>query len=139
MKKQLTMVLLLSIVTTFSFAQMAGGLIQRKGAVGGSILGSTLQANADISSENIKVWGNCDMSKSKIEKAAKKAGAISADWDLERRNLSVTFLSTKTSSIKIQQNIANAGFDTEGVEASINAYRKLKDCCKYERKSVQVY
>ena len=43
-----------------------------------SISTSTAQT---AKTETIKVWGNCGMCKTTIEKAAKKAGATKATWN----------------------------------------------------------
>ncbi len=86
-------------------------------------------------SETIKVWGNCGMCKKRIEKSAKSAGAITASWDAEKLELQVTFDENQTSSISIQQAIANAGYDTQDITADDKAYNKLSGCCKYDRKA----
>jgi TusA-related sulfurtransferase len=90
-------------------------------------------------SETIKVWGNCGMCKKRIEKSAKSAGAITASWDAEKLELQVTFDEKQTSSISIQQAIANAGYDTQDITADDKAYNKLSGCCKYERKAPMPY
>ncbi len=36
--------------------------------------------------ETIKVWGNCGMCEKKIEKAALKAGASTAEWSERTKN-----------------------------------------------------
>ena len=85
--------------------------------------------------ETIKVWGNCGMCKKVIEKAAKTAGATAASWNEDSKELKVTYNSKKTSSQKIQQGIANAGYDTQDFAASNAAYLKLPACCHYDRKA----
>jgi copper chaperone CopZ len=82
----------------------------------------------------IKVAGNCGMCKKNIEKAAKSAGASTASWDKVAKVLTVSFDAAKTSVDKIEASIAGAGYDTEHKEASIEAYKKLDECCQYERK-----
>ncbi|MCR6719817.1 MAG: cation transporter [Chitinophagaceae bacterium] len=82
----------------------------------------------------IPVSGNCGMCKTNIEKAAKKAGASKADWDTEAKTLTVTFASS-TNLSKIQETVAEAGYDTRDVKATDAAYNKLHACCKYERVS----
>lgn len=86
-----------------------------------------------VTKETIKVWGNCGMCKTTIEKAAKKAGATTASWSEETHELQVSY-TDKTSSKKIQEGIAAAGYDTQDVTGSDAAYKKLHGCCKYERK-----
>lgn len=84
--------------------------------------------------ETIKVWGNCGMCKTTIEKAAKSAGAKKADWNEDSKELKVTYAVKKTSSAKIQDAIAKAGYDTQDYTAVKSAYDNLHGCCKYERK-----
>ncbi|MBK7882443.1 MAG: cation transporter [Chitinophagaceae bacterium] len=86
--------------------------------------------------EIIKVWGNCEMCTAKIEKAAKSAGAATAKWDEETKELSVSFTDKKTSSKKIQQAIAKAGYDTQDFTGDDKAYSKLPMCCQYDRKVI---
>lgn len=89
---------------------------------------------AQKTTENIKVQGNCGMCKKKIEKAAKIPGVESAVWDKKTKELALTYDAGKTTSEKVQTSIANAGYDTEKVKASDEAYGKLDECCQYERK-----
>ena len=89
----------------------------------------------DVTKETVKVWGSCGMCKKTIEKAAKKAGAMSADWNAEKQMLALTYDNTKTSSVKIQEAIAKTGYDTQDVNGDDAAYDKLHGCCQYERKS----
>ncbi len=92
-------------------------------------------SNAQTSkTETIKVWGNCGMCQSKIEKAAKSAGAKTASWDADTKELKVTFKAKSTSSAKIQEAIANTGYDTQDFTAVKTAYDNLHGCCKYDRK-----
>lgn len=85
--------------------------------------------------ETIKVWGNCGMCKTTIEKSAKKAGAKTAVWNEESKELKVTYAESKTSSAKIQESIAKAGYDTQDFIAVQTAYDNLHGCCKYDRKN----
>ena len=99
----------------------------------------TLHAQKDSSAlpkkETIAVWGECGMCKNKIEKAATTAGATTASWDEDSKQLAVTYYAGKTNSLKIQQGIAAAGYDTKDVNATKAAYEKLPGCCHYERRS----
>lgn len=84
--------------------------------------------------ETIKVWGNCGMCQTTIEKAAKKAGAKTAVWNEDSKELKVTYAVNKTSSAKIQEAIAKSGYDTQDFTAIQSAYDNLHGCCKYDRK-----
>jgi periplasmic mercuric ion binding protein len=86
-----------------------------------------------IQTETFNVSGNCGMCKSKIEKAAKDAGATSASWNATTKVLTVKYKSTSTNTAKIQQTIAGVGYDNAGFKATDAAYNQLHACCQYER------
>jgi periplasmic mercuric ion binding protein len=91
------------------------------------------QKNA-VAKETVKVYGNCEMCEARIEKAAKAAGASTAKWNDETKILSLTYNTSKTNLKTIEEKVAAVGYDTEHVQAKDDAYGKLPDCCKYERK-----
>lgn len=84
-------------------------------------------------SETFAVSGNCGMCKTKIEKAAKEAGAEEATWDKTKKEITVKYSAASTNTAKIQQKIAESGYDNAGFTATLEAYSKLPGCCKYER------
>jgi len=88
---------------------------------------------AQTKTETIPVSGNCEMCKSNIEKAAKKAGATNADWSIDAKMLTVTYNTSSTDAAKIQQTVAAAGYDTRDVKTTDAAYKKLHACCRYAR------
>jgi copper chaperone CopZ len=83
--------------------------------------------------ESFKVWGQCDMCKSRIEKTVKSEGASTASWNEKTQMLSVTFDSTKTNKEALSKKIASVGHDTEKFKAPDDVYSKLPGCCHYER------
>ncbi len=91
-------------------------------------------AQTALKTETIKVWGNCGSCKKHIEKAAKAAGATTALWNEGSKQLKVSYASSKSSSAKIQQSVAKAGYDTQDMQGSDAAYQKLDQCCQYDRK-----
>ena len=99
------------------------------------ILASASFALAQAVTETFAVSGNCGMCKSRIEKAAKEAGANEAAWDQDKKALTVSFSSDVTSVAKIQQKVAEVGHDNAGFRATDEVYAKLHGCCKYERES----
>ena len=88
---------------------------------------------AQTKTESLKVAGECGMCKKKIESAAKKAGATVAAWNVDSKELTVTYNSTSTNSAKIQKAIAAVGYDTPEFKATDEAYNGLDGCCQYER------
>ncbi|MBI5856839.1 MAG: hypothetical protein HZB42_04235 [Sphingobacteriales bacterium] len=98
-------------------------------------LSVSVLAMAQKATESFKVSGNCGMCKTRIEKAAKEAGATEANWDKDSKMLTVSFESSLASATKIQQKIAEVGHDNNGYTASNEVYNNLPPCCKYERTS----
>lgn len=97
--------------------------------------GNLFAQGGKVKSETIKVWGNCGMCKKHIETAAKEAGAETAAWDKSTKMLAVKYNSDKTSSLKIQEKVAAAGYDTRDVQGNDEAYKNLEECCQYKRKA----
>jgi hypothetical protein len=91
-------------------------------------------ATAQTKTETIKVSGECGMCKKTIEKAAKSAGASFATWNPDSKELTVKY-DSKTDALKIQQAVANSGYDTQSYKATEETYNNLHECCKYERTS----
>ena len=88
---------------------------------------------AQAKTETLKVSGECGMCKKKIEKAAKDAGATYALWNQDTKILTVKYNSTSTNTAKIEKKIAGVGYDTPDFKATEEAYKKLDECCQYER------
>ncbi len=83
------------------------------------------------------VRGNCGMCKSTIEKAAKGVGGVmSAIWDVDQKKIAVSYDDSKTAPMAIHSAIAAAGYDTEKVVGSKEAYNGLPGCCKYDHEMV---
>jgi periplasmic mercuric ion binding protein len=100
-----------------------------------ALLFISFTAVAQDKTDKIKVSGECGMCKSKIEKAAKSAGASYALWDVEKKELTVTYNNSSSNAAKIEKAIAAVGYDTQNEKATTEAYNKLHECCKYERTS----
>ncbi len=84
--------------------------------------------------EKVKVYGNCDMCKARIEKAAKAVdGVAMVNWDKKTKMMDLAFDDSKTDVHKVEMAIANAGHDTEMHKATDEAYSKLPGCCQYDR------
>lgn len=88
----------------------------------------------EAKTEKFKVYGNCGMCESRIEKAANNVeGVTASDWSKETKMIEVTFDASKTDADKIQMAIAAVGHDTEMHKASEEVYNGLPGCCKYDR------
>jgi Cu(I)/Ag(I) efflux system membrane fusion protein len=89
---------------------------------------------ANMEHQTIKVSGECEMCKDRIETAAKSvAGVTSAEWGAETKMLHVQFDGGKTKLDDIQKAIAKVGHDTEKYKASDAAYKALPECCLYRK------
>jgi len=87
-----------------------------------------------LQKKTFKVWGNCDMCKSTIEKAAKSVdGVSSAKWNVSSKKMMVKFDSDRTSLEDIQNAIVSSGYDLETQKSSEEAYNNLHKCCQYDR------
>ncbi|MDA7559147.1 cation transporter [Flavobacteriaceae bacterium] len=79
------------------------------------------------------VRGNCGMCKNTIEKAANGLeGVVSANWDVDKKKIDISFDDAKTDEMAIHKAIAASGYDTEKVAGSEEAYKDLPGCCKYD-------
>lgn len=84
--------------------------------------------------ETVKVYGNCGMCKTRIEKAAKSVdGVKKAIWDQEKKELTVTFDPEVTNVEAIEKEVAAVGHDTDNVKAKDEVYSNLHSCCQYDR------
>lgn len=94
---------------------------------------TTTKTTADLKTTTIKVAGNCDMCKSRIEQAAKSLeGVAKANWNKKTGEMTVAF--DKTISVsEVQKAIAASGHDTKAFRAKDTTYDKLPACCLYNR------
>ncbi|PKP35642.1 MAG: ATPase [Bacteroidetes bacterium HGW-Bacteroidetes-17] len=96
-------------------------------------IGITASAQ-DSKTEEFKVYGNCGMCKTRIEKAAKTIDGVSmAEWDKTTKMAKVSFDAGKTNVLEIQKAIAKVGHDTDKYKADDKVYEKLPGCCLYDR------
>lgn len=79
------------------------------------------------------VRGNCGMCKNTIEKAVNSVeGVASANWDVDKKKIDITYDSSKTDAMALHNAIAASGYDTEKVAGNEEAYNNLPDCCQYD-------
>ena len=81
--------------------------------------------------ETIKVSGNCETCKARIEKTAKVAGVTKAEWSAKTKILTLTYDPSKVKSDYIQKKLAAVGHDTPKYKATDAANNALPSCCKY--------
>ncbi|UQB67960.1 TonB-dependent receptor [Epilithonimonas zeae] len=90
---------------------------------------------AQTVTEQFLVKGNCNMCKARIEKAALKAGAQTANWTADNQTLTMTLDESKVKCDDILKQIAEVGHDNEKYKAPEDAYKNLPSCCLYTRGS----
>ncbi len=83
--------------------------------------------------ETVKVWGNCDMCKTTIEKVASKKGTAKAVWNGETKQATITYNTKTTTLNEVLKRIALAGYDNAVFAAPNEAYNNLHGCCQYYR------
>lgn len=87
-----------------------------------------------LETAKFKVYGECDMCKDRIERAARSVkGVVMANWNAESQELLLKYLPGKTDKTEIQQAITAVGHDTDALRATDESYDQLHTCCKYER------
>lgn len=84
----------------------------------------------------VRIDGDCDMCKARIDKVGSVKGEATVVWDTDAKTALVTFDSTRTDLDAILQRVAHAGYDNERYLAPKEAYEKLPGCCQYERTMV---
>lgn len=93
-------------------------------------------SNAQIKNtktETVKIYGNCGMCESTIEKAGNVKKTAQVDWNKDTKTASITYDSTKTNQDEILKRIALVGYDSDKFLAPDDVYAKLPECCLYER------
>ncbi|MBS4029159.1 MAG: DUF3347 domain-containing protein [Ignavibacteriales bacterium] len=101
-----------------------------------TLLLSFTACNAQIKNaktESVKIYGNCGMCKSTIEKAGNVKKVAQVEWNKDTKMATLTYDPSKTNQEEILKRIALAGYDSDQFLAPDDAYAKLPGCCQYER------
>lgn len=128
---KILLIVVLGISTPIAYAQETEGTTNKDELV--------VQQQDSIKKESFKVYGNCEMCKKKIERAAKKVNGVkSATWNVESKIVTIQYdeymLSKNGKSIdNVSMKIAEAGYDNQYYKAEDKAYNALPKCCQYER------
>ena len=96
-----------------------------------SIIANAQIKNAKI--ESVKVYGNCEMCKAKIEKAGNLKKTSKIIWDDKTQLATITYDEKKTNLDEILKRIALVGYDSDKFLAPNATYSKLPGCCQYDR------
>ncbi len=95
-----------------------------------------LHASAQIKNtitDTVKIYGNCGMCKSKIEKAANQKNISKAVWNEETGMAVISYDATQTNRDEILKKIAGLGYDSDSFKAPDAVYNGLPGCCQYDR------
>jgi hypothetical protein len=106
-----------------------------------SVFLSFTACNAQIKNaktESVKIFGNCGMCETTIEKAGNKKKDAKVDWNKDTKMATITYDAKKTNQDEILKRIALSGYDSEKFLAPNDVYAKLPECCQYERKAQTV-
>ncbi len=83
--------------------------------------------------ETVKIYGNCGMCKTTIEKAGAVKKQSKVVWDKDSKIATLTYDTKKTTQDAILKRIALVGYDSDKFLAPDNVYAKLPGCCQYTR------
>ncbi len=98
------------------------------------LLSFTINAQIKNSkTETVKIYGNCGMCETKIEKAGTIKKVATVDWNQETQMATLTYDTTKTNQDEILKRIALAGYDSDKFLAPDDVYNNLHGCCQYDR------
>jgi len=103
-----------------------------------ALLLSVTAATAQIKNtktETVKIFGNCGMCETNIEKAGSLNKVAMVDWNKDSKMATITYDAKKTNSDEILKRIALAGYDNEKFLAPVDVYDNLHGCCQYDREA----
>jgi periplasmic mercuric ion binding protein len=91
----------------------------------------TSAQDSTVQEAQIKVFGNCGMCKTRIEKAVAIKEVKYAKWNKSTKILRIAFRSPGITLDSLEQRIAAVGHDTEKFKAPDEVYASLPACCLY--------
>ena len=99
---------------------------------------ATFLLNAQDSSNkqktSFKVFGNCEMCKMRIEKAALSLKGVKyANWSIPESQLTLIYNPNRIDLLDVHDSVALSGHDTSLKEAPNDIYNELPLCCLYPR------
>jgi len=98
-------------------------------------LGMAQDQPSKSQSDAFEVYGNCNMCKSRIEKAALNVSGVKyASWDIPSGNLKLIYNARKIHIDSVQAAVAVSGHDTRDFKGDSLVYNELPFCCQYVRK-----
>ncbi len=99
-----------------------------------NMTGVEVKSSAIIGHSEFRVEGLCEMCQERIETTARSVhGVESAEWNMETKQLHLSFDKSHTNIDDVKKAIADAGHDNDKYRASDDVYSKLPECCLYRR------
>jgi Cu(I)/Ag(I) efflux system membrane fusion protein len=96
--------------------------------------GTEAKPSAGISHAGFRVEGNCEMCKERIETTAKSVhGVEAAEWNMETKQLHLSYDKMHTDLDAVKKAIAEAGHDNDKYRAPDSTYNSLPECCLYRK------
>lgn len=100
----------------------------------GTMSGTEAKPSAGISHAGFRVEGNCEMCKERIETTAKSVhGVEAAEWNMETKQLHLSYDKMHTDLDAVKKAIAEAGHDNDKYRAPDSTYNSLPECCLYRK------
>lgn len=87
----------------------------------------------NLKTETVKIYGNCGMCKTTIEKAGNVKNVATVEWNKGTKMATLSYDDKKTTPNEILKRIALAGYDSDKFLAPDDTYAKLPECCQYNR------
>jgi Cu(I)/Ag(I) efflux system membrane fusion protein len=96
--------------------------------------GAGIKAPAGTGHVEFRVEGLCEMCKDRIETTAKTVhGVKSAEWDINTRQLHISYDKSQTDIDDVRKAIADVGHDNDKYRAPDEVYNALPECCLYRK------
>ncbi len=96
---------------------------------------TTDPSGSELAKQTVKIFGNCGMCETAIEKAGTINKVAKVDWNKDTNMATLTYDAKQTNQDEILKRIALAGYDSEKFLAPDKAYSNLPGCCQYEREA----
>lgn len=126
-------ILALAVVAGLSFTACNETKKEAKEETTTAEVAVTETTDQELAMATFGVRGNCGMCKSTIEKAANGvAGVSKANWDVDKKEISVSYDEATTNVASIEKAVAASGYDTENFKGSEASYKGLPACCQYD-------
>jgi hypothetical protein len=91
----------------------------------------TSAQESTVQEAQFKVFGNCGMCKTRIEKAVAIKEVKYAKWNKTTKMFRVAFQTPGMTLDSLERRIAAVGYDTEKFKAPDEVYASLPACCLY--------